>query len=197
MRRITVEKLEGRVIQCRCLPPAGARGAAARGVRLRRWRRRGRMDAPPQRGGVRGCRADAAAAQWRGRAGLSVSCSASQLSMPVMIGPTGLAGLFWPGGEGARRAPRAAAAPPIASATARSAGWRSWPRSARPRAGCRSSSIRDRQFTWELADRAAAAGYDALVLTIDNQLLGNRERDMRNGFAIPPRFERSDMPRWR
>jgi L-lactate dehydrogenase (cytochrome)/(S)-mandelate dehydrogenase len=46
----------------------------------------------------------------------------------------------------------------------------------------------DRGFTRELAERAAAAGYDALVLTIDNQLLGNRERDLRNGFAIPPRF---------
>ena len=30
--------------------------------------------------------------------------------------------------------------------------------------------------------------YDALVLTIDNQMLGNRERDVRNGFTIPPRF---------
>ena len=26
------------------------------------------------------------------------------------------------------------------------------------------------------------------MLTIDNQLLGNRERDLRNGFTIPPRF---------
>ena len=26
------------------------------------------------------------------------------------------------------------------------------------------------------------------MLTIDNQLLGNRERDIRNGFSIPPRF---------
>jgi L-lactate dehydrogenase (cytochrome)/(S)-mandelate dehydrogenase len=47
---------------------------------------------------------------------------------------------------------------------------------------------RDRGFTRELADRAQAAGYGALVLTIDNQLLGKRERDLVNGFAIPPRF---------
>jgi L-lactate dehydrogenase (cytochrome)/(S)-mandelate dehydrogenase len=47
---------------------------------------------------------------------------------------------------------------------------------------------RDRGFTRELVERAAAAGFDALVLTIDNQLLGNRERDIRNGFTIPPRF---------
>ena len=38
-------------------------------------------------------------------------------------------------------------------------------------------------------ERAAAASYDALVLTIDNQVLGNRERDIRNGFTIPPRLD--------
>ena len=47
---------------------------------------------------------------------------------------------------------------------------------------------KDRAFTRELTERAAKAGYDALVLTTDNQLLGNRERDIRNGFSIPPRF---------
>ncbi len=47
---------------------------------------------------------------------------------------------------------------------------------------------RDRGFTRELAERAQAVGYDALVLTIDNQLTGNRERDIRNGFTIPPRL---------
>ena len=52
---------------------------------------------------------------------------------------------------------------------------------------------RDRAFTEELARRAAAAAYDALVLTLDNQLLGKRERDVRNGFAIPPRFGPADV----
>ena len=46
----------------------------------------------------------------------------------------------------------------------------------------------DRGFTREMVERAERRGYDALVLTIDNQMLGNRERDIRNGFAIPPRF---------
>jgi len=47
---------------------------------------------------------------------------------------------------------------------------------------------RERDFTRELTERAAEANYDALVLTTDNQMLGNRERDLRNGFTIPPRF---------
>ena len=52
---------------------------------------------------------------------------------------------------------------------------------------------RDRGFTRSFVERAQAAGYDALVLTIDNQLLGNRERDIRNGFSIPPRFSPLDI----
>ena len=45
---------------------------------------------------------------------------------------------------------------------------------------------RVRGLTREFAERAQASGYDALVLTIDNQISGNRERDIRNGFTIPP-----------
>ena len=37
-------------------------------------------------------------------------------------------------------------------------------------------------------ERAQAAGYRALVLTIGNQVLGQRERDLVNGFTVPPRF---------
>jgi isopentenyl diphosphate isomerase/L-lactate dehydrogenase-like FMN-dependent dehydrogenase len=48
--------------------------------------------------------------------------------------------------------------------------------------------LQDRSLTWEFARRAEAAGYDALVLTTDNQLAGKRERDIRNGFVMPPRF---------
>ena len=47
---------------------------------------------------------------------------------------------------------------------------------------------RDRGLTRSFAERAQAAGYRALVLTIDNQVLGQRERDLRNGFVIPPRL---------
>ena len=53
--------------------------------------------------------------------------------------------------------------------------------------------FRDRGFTRELAERAAAANFDALVLTTDNQFLGNRERDIRNGFQIPPRLKAAEL----
>lgn len=119
---------------------------------------------------------------------LSISLFGKRLSMPVIVGPTGLAGLFWPDGE--RCAARAASAAGTAfclshgsvctledlASTGAAPRW------------MQVFIYKDRDFTRELAERAANAGYDALVLTIDNQLLGNRERDIRNGFTIPPRF---------
>jgi 4-hydroxymandelate oxidase len=46
--------------------------------------------------------------------------------------------------------------------------------------------LRRRDVLAELAGRAEAAGYRALVLTVDAPRLGKRLRDMRNGFAIDP-----------
>ena len=39
-----------------------------------------------------------------------------------------------------------------------------------------------------LVERARDAGYKALVLTIDTPVVGNRERDVRNGASLPPRI---------
>jgi len=118
----------------------------------------------------------------------SVTLFGKTLSSPVLIGPTGLAGLFWPRGE-------------IASARAAAAASTVYCQShgsvcsieelAAHHDGVRWMQVfiyRDRTFTRELAQRARDAGCHALVLTIDNQLLGRRERDLANGFSIPPRF---------
>ena len=45
---------------------------------------------------------------------------------------------------------------------------------------------RARSITHELVKRAEAAGYVAICVTVDVQRPGNRERDMRNGFRVPP-----------
>ena len=47
---------------------------------------------------------------------------------------------------------------------------------------------RDRDVTRSLVERAEAAGYEALVLTVDAPLLGRRERDARNRFTLPEGF---------
>jgi 4-hydroxymandelate oxidase len=44
---------------------------------------------------------------------------------------------------------------------------------------------KDREFTRALVERAEAAGYEGIVLTVDTPLLGRRLRDERNGFSLP------------
>lgn len=45
---------------------------------------------------------------------------------------------------------------------------------------------KDRGLTEGLVQRVEAAGYQALVLTVDVPVLGRRERDLRNAFTLPP-----------
>jgi 4-hydroxymandelate oxidase len=45
--------------------------------------------------------------------------------------------------------------------------------------------FRDRDLTASLVRRAEAAGYEALVVTVDAPVLGTREADVRNRFSLP------------
>ena len=60
----------------------------------------------------------------------------------------------------------------------------------------------DRGLTSELIGRAEAAGYSALVCTVDTPVIGRRERDLKNGFVLPfrpsPRtvFDVARHPSW-
>jgi len=47
---------------------------------------------------------------------------------------------------------------------------------------------RDRGLVREMVERAAAARYEALVLTVDTAVLGRRERDVRRGMTLPPKL---------
>lgn len=47
---------------------------------------------------------------------------------------------------------------------------------------------RDRGLVADLLDRAADAGYEAIVLTVDTAVAGRRERDVRRGFELPPKI---------
>jgi L-lactate dehydrogenase (cytochrome) len=61
---------------------------------------------------------------------------------------------------------------------------------------------RDRGPAAQLLDRAGAAGYDTLLLTVDTPVAGARLRDVRNGLTIPPRLTARTFtdgamhPRW-
>ena len=54
----------------------------------------------------------------------------------------------------------------------------------------------DREFTRELLASVAAAGFSALVVTVDLPVLGNRERDMRTNFPFPPPAPLPNVSPW-
>ena len=47
---------------------------------------------------------------------------------------------------------------------------------------------RDRGLVADLIARAAASGYETIMLTVDTAVLGRRERDLRNGLTLPPKI---------
>jgi isopentenyl diphosphate isomerase/L-lactate dehydrogenase-like FMN-dependent dehydrogenase len=118
----------------------------------------------------------------------SVELFGAKLRSPVIIGPTGLAGLLWPHAELA--AARAAArfgtiycTSHASTATMEEIG------AATP--GPKWMQIflyKDRGLTAEFTARAAAAGYKGLILTVDNQVMAGRDRDARNGMSFPLRW---------
>jgi L-lactate dehydrogenase (cytochrome)/(S)-mandelate dehydrogenase len=118
----------------------------------------------------------------------SVQLFGERLGLPVIIGPTGMAGMLWPRGEAAA-AHAAHAASTVYTMShgstisiedlAREAGGTLW---------MQVFVYRDRSLTQSFVERAHAAGYRALVLTTDNQVLGQRERDVRNRFTVPLHF---------
>jgi L-lactate dehydrogenase (cytochrome) len=62
--------------------------------------------------------------------------------------------------------------------------------------------MRDRDFVYNLIDRAKAAKCSALVLTLDLQILAQRHKDLRNGLSAPPKMTLKNIidigrrPRW-
>lgn len=61
---------------------------------------------------------------------------------------------------------------------------------------------KDRDLVREMLDRARAAGFTALILTVDLPVHGNREREHRQCFSIPPQvgprqiWQAACSPRW-
>jgi L-lactate dehydrogenase (cytochrome) len=108
------------------------------------------------------------------------------LSYPLVLAPTGFTRIADPAGElaVARAAERAELPYTLSTLGTRSieevrsvSGGRLW---------FQVYLWRDRGLVREMIARAAAARYEALVLTVDTAVLGRRERDVRRGFSLPP-----------
>ena len=112
------------------------------------------------------------------------------VSLPFGIAPTGFTRMMHAEGEIAGATAALAAGIPfslstmgttsiedVAAANPASAGGRNW---------FQLYMWKDRERSMALVDRAAAAGFDTLLVTVDVPVAGARLRDVRNGMTIPP-----------
>ena len=110
------------------------------------------------------------------------------LPLPLVLAPTGFTRIADPDGELAVARAAARAGLPYTLSTLST---RSIEEVAQVSGGPRWFQVyvwRDRGLVKEMIDRAATAGYEALVITVDTAVLGRRERDVRRGFSLPPKI---------
>ena len=133
---------------------------------------------------------------------LGTSFLGSPVSMPLGIGPTGLAGLFHADGEilGARAA--AACGIPFCLSTMSICSIEQVRAATQKPFWFQVYVMRDRGFTRDLIQRAKAAECSALMLTADLTVQGQRHREIKNGLSVPPKItlrnilDMASKPRW-
>jgi L-lactate dehydrogenase (cytochrome) len=119
---------------------------------------------------------------------LSAVLFGTRLALPLVLAPIGLAGLVARRGEVQAARAAEAAGIPFCLSTA----------SVCSIEEVRAATVKpfwfqlymgkDRELARSLIDRARAAGCSALAFTVDVPVAGQRERDLRNGFTVPPRI---------
>ncbi len=118
---------------------------------------------------------------------LSVQMLGKKMSMPLGIAPTGFTRMMQTEGEYAGACAASDAGIPFTLSTM---GTRSIEDVAKAAPTGRNwfqlYMWKDRDRSMALVDRAKAAGFDTLVLTVDVPVAGARLRDVRNGMTIPP-----------
>ena len=116
---------------------------------------------------------------------ISTTVLGRELAMPVILGPVGLCGMFAQRAE--VQAARAAevAGVPFVESTVSICSMEEVAASTTTPFWYQLYVMRDRGYAEDLMARAAAAGCDTLVLTVDFPVVGERYRDTRNGMTVP------------
>jgi L-lactate dehydrogenase (cytochrome) len=110
----------------------------------------------------------------------------SVVPQPLVLAPTGYTRMMHPAGEiGAARAAQRHGLPYTLSTMATTT-IEMVADGAKPDLWFQLYILRDSGLTKELVERAAAAKYRVLVVTVDCFVTGHRTRDQRNGLVIPP-----------
>jgi L-lactate dehydrogenase (cytochrome) len=108
------------------------------------------------------------------------------LPLPLVMAPTGYTRMMHPAGESgvARAAQRHGL--PYTLSTMSTTSIEDVAAAAQPDLWFQLYIQKDEGLTKELVNRAAAAGYRVLVVTVDTFVTGHRTRDEKNGLTIPP-----------
>jgi L-lactate dehydrogenase (cytochrome) len=114
---------------------------------------------------------------------LGTSVLGAEQALPLVLAPTGFAGLLWPSGETAAARAAEAAGIPFCLSTASICSIEDVRAATKAPFWFQLYVTKDRGITEELIARADAAGCSALVLTVDIAMRANRERDVRNRFV--------------
>jgi 4-hydroxymandelate oxidase len=138
------------------------------------------------------------------RVDTSTDVLGQRIRLPVALAPTAFSRLGHPDGDLAAARAAGAAGTFMCCSTIASSSLEDIAAAATGPLWFQLYVYRDRAVTEDLVRRAEAAGYRALVLTVDTPRLGRRERDIRNEFALPidvtmPNLERYGTPeavRW-
>ncbi|UQN14729.1 alpha-hydroxy acid oxidase [Gulosibacter sp. ACHW.36C] len=119
----------------------------------------------------------------------SVEILGGRSALPFGIAPTGFTRLMQTEGETAGAGAAAAAGIPFSLSTLGTTSIEDV-KAANPtgRNWFQLYVMRQREISYGLVERAAKAGFDTLMFTVDTPIAGNRMRDSRNGFSIPPQL---------
>lgn len=121
-------------------------------------------------------------------ADVSTTLFGRRLALPLICSPTGYTRMMHPAGELAVARAAARAGIPYGLSTVASSSIEEVARSGHPDLWFQLYVWRDRGLTRDLVERAWAAGYRVLEVSVDAAVAGNRIRDVRNGLTIPPRL---------
>ena len=122
--------------------------------------------------------------------------------MPIAIAPTGSAGLTWYEGEIALARAAAKAGIPFTLATGSMTAMEKVAEQAGGTLWFQLYMWPDRSMSHKLVERARAAGFEGLVVTVDSPVPPSREYNLHNGFTIPFSLTRRNVtdilthPRW-
>ena len=137
-----------------------------------------------------------------GRPDTAIDLLGERWDMPVMLAPCGLTGMVARDGEACAARAAVSSGVPFCLSTASVMSMEAIARDAAPGFWFQLYVMRDRSVTGDLLARAREAGCRALVVTLDMPVQGQRHRDYRNGFSVPPRpslgtvLDVMRRPRW-